>query len=286
MPYSANFDWFEPNLLIDLPRSNVRLVMDSPFMTRPPGVTHFIGIQLEPNMISGARDAFIRNHKNFDIIVTYDEEILKACPNAKFYVYGTSWIPKHVYENIDISRKKLRISSLTGWKAITEGHKFRMNLYEQQRNIPLPIDWYRSGHTPSVIPVGIPMFLPEITNNPIIESANQTGKVQLFLEYQFALVIENCKQTNWFSEKLIDCLVTKTIPIYYGCPNISKWFDTTGWIILTSDSIPEFIEKCRNLPDYETHTDVINKNYEAAKKFVNFTKNVGDAIGLSVKSSN
>ena len=275
MPYTVDFDWFEPTQLIDIPKTNVYLAVDKPFMTRPPGVDCFIGIQLEPLEIFNTREGFIQNHKNFDILVAYDQEILNKCPNSKFYVYGTSWIPKSIHENINISRKKPIISSLTGWKNFATGHNFRLKLYEHQLHIPLPVHWFRSGRE---------NLIPNINNNRIIGGDRKTGKSELFLDYQFSLIIENAKQQNWFTEKLIDCLITKTIPIYWGCPNIKEWFDTTGWVILDSDSVDEFIEKCKVLPIYENYTETINKNYETSKKFVSFTKNVGDAIGLSVKN--
>jgi hypothetical protein len=42
--------------------------------------------------------------------------------------------------------------------------------------------------------------------------------------------VESSSETEIFTERLIDCLVTKTIPIYWGCPNISDFFDTSYWI--------------------------------------------------------
>ena len=72
------------------------------------------------------------------------------------------------------------------------------------------------------------MQLPDISNNPLLP---QDNKINLFRKYQFSIVIENVAQNTWFTEKIIDCLITKTIPIYYGCPSISEYFDTTGWII-------------------------------------------------------
>jgi hypothetical protein len=55
-------------------------------------------------------------------------------------------------------------------------------------------------------------------------------KKDLF-ESKFSIIIENCKDKNYFSEKLIDCLLCKTIPIFWGCDNIGDFFDTRGFII-------------------------------------------------------
>jgi len=38
-----------------------------------------------------------------------------------------------------------------------------------------------------------------------------------------------------FTEKITDCFMTGTIPIYYGIKNIGDYFNTDGIIILTDD---------------------------------------------------
>jgi len=70
----------------------------------------------------------------------------------------------------------------------------------------------------------------------------------------------------------LDCLITKTIPIYWGCPNISEFFDTTGWIFF--DGVSDLREKVRALtPDYYSkYTDVIEKNYNTALEYADFYK--------------
>jgi hypothetical protein len=57
----------------------------------------------------------------------------------------------------------------------------------------------------------------------------------------------------------------KTIPIYWGCPNINKWFDTTGWIILETDTIEELVNNAKL--DYNKYIDIVEKNYEIAKQY-------------------
>jgi hypothetical protein len=49
-------------------------------------------------------------------------------------------------------------------------------------------------------------------------------KYEAFADYRFHVVIENCKHPHYFSEKLADCLLTGTYPIYHGCPNLSDYY--------------------------------------------------------------
>jgi hypothetical protein len=272
MPVTSNAQWFDVNLVSEyFSDENVYFNFDNIYKDRPAGITKFIGIQCEPNAISNIRDVFINDNSKYDIILAHDEEILKACPTAIPYVFGTCWILPEVYNNIDISRKLPKISTMSGWKTWTDGHLFRRTLYFNQKSIDLPITWYRSGARD---------ILPEITSNPILKSCSNS-KSELFLEYQYSLVIENNRTANYFTEKLIDCLMTKTIPIYWGCTNIEKWFDTTGWIILETTDVNELVEKCKNLPTYSDNLEIMNKNHGIARKFISLEQNIIDALGLT-----
>ena len=49
-------------------------------------------------------------------------------------------------------------------------------------------------------------------------------------DYMFSVAIENSNQ--YFSEKLLDCFLTGTIPIYYATPSDDKWLGKAyKWVI-------------------------------------------------------
>jgi hypothetical protein len=226
-----------------------------------------IYIQIEPQCIFPSEQYLIEHCHQYHTIITFNENVLEKCHNAKKYVYGTTWLS---LDDIDISKKQFKISSLSGSKRVgdSRGHVLRQVLYHYQHAFhEFPITWYRSN-------VQLP-HLTDYGNNPLL-----IHKCELFDEFQFALVIENSKQTNYFTEKIMDCLLTKTLPIYWGCPNISEYFDTTGWIILETESVEELHEKCRSLtPDYYSeHSDIIEKNYEKAKTYINLINNLNHAV--------
>tara|TARA_E500000331_G_C17236781_1_gene705192 strand:- start:1691 stop:2017 length:327 start_codon:yes stop_codon:yes gene_type:complete len=83
----------------------------------------------------------------------------------------------------------------------------------------------------------------------------------------FNIAVENSVQDNYFTEKIIDCFASKTIPIYYGCPNIGDWFDLNG--VITFDSLEELELILSNLDsrDYKDRKEYINKNFEISKNF-------------------
>lgn len=54
-------------------------------------------------------------------------------------------------------------------------------------------------------------------------------------DYCFSFAMENGTYANMFTEKITDCFMTGTIPIYYGIPNIGDFFDINGIIVLNDN---------------------------------------------------
>jgi len=189
------------------------------------------------------------NHANlFNAIIAYDEEILEKCPNAWFMPFGTAWVWDYDLN----TQKQFQVSHLTGFKEITYGHRLRKELYFRQAEIKTPIDFYISQHG----------GVPNLYGNRILGET----KTPLF-NSMFHFCVENTTQKNCFTEKIIDCLITKTIPIYYGCSNISDFFDTNGFFI--AQTADEFISIANKLTpaDYYDRMEYIQKNFFAAKPY-------------------
>ena len=228
---------------------------------RPIG--RWIYVQVEPEAIF-QREKIIRFLKA-DFIITYNSRVLAACPNAYKFIYGTTWIPR---ERWGSRAKTYNVSGLFGTKMFTStGHPFRLQMYMEQRLLTVPYTFYRSSRQHPV--------LPEITHNPFIHDS----KDELF-NSQFSIAIENSREENYFTEKLLDCLLTQTIPIYYGCPNIRDYFDTTGWILLESENIEAAMKAINALtPEwYDTHKSVIESNYVKAQEYADVYTNINRAL--------
>lgn len=48
--------------------------------------------------------------------------------------------------------------------------------------------------------------------------------------YRYSIVFENHINSHYWSEKLIDCFLSGTVPIYVGCTEISKYFPKNSFI--------------------------------------------------------
>lgn len=224
---------------------------------------------IEPNEILGSRVNVINNYKNFDLILTWDTQILSSCPNSKLFPYGTTWI-----KDYDFSiNKEYAITSLIGGKTQTPGHILRTLVLEKSKLITsIPIHLYNSINTPCT----------NFYNFKQMQS--NSWKNELFYS-QFHIAIENVTSNNWFTEKLIDCFQTKTIPIYIGCDNIGDYFDLRG--IFHLKSIDELIEVCETITPntYNNMLEYVNLNYELSMNYSNFRKRIEDELKLYIKNN-
>lgn len=93
-------------------------------------------------------------------------------------------------------------------------------------------------------------------------------------DYCFSIVMENATYPNMFTEKITDCFMTGTIPIYYGISNIGDFFDANGILILNDSfeietlSFDLYYEKIESVKknlqlslDLLTSEDYIYKNF-------------------------
>lgn len=201
----------------------------------------------EAEIISKLKKQAIENQHLFDAIITLDEEVLEKCKNAHFLPIGTCWIWNYV--GVD---KKFQISHLTGHKDTTDGHRLRKKIHYKQEKIITPKDFYISQHG------GVENFC----DNKILGE-----KKEPLFDSQFHICIENDRQNNYFTEKLIDCFVTKTIPIYWGCPNIEKFFNTDGMFV--AQSFEDIINICNNINEnsYFEKLWAVEYNYDNCKKY-------------------
>lgn len=53
-------------------------------------------------------------------------------------------------------------------------------------------------------------------------------KSEALIDYMFHIVIENASYDNYYTEKLTDCFVTCTIPVYWGWPSVAEYFNADG----------------------------------------------------------
>ena len=210
-------------------------------------------VQIEPNQIYNIKEKMIWNQSKFDLILSWDEDILEKCKNSKQFVFGTSWVdPKKLNLN-----KQNEISFLTSDKNYLPGHLLRQEIYQYLR-LNKSINDFK---------------VLNLRSPPRIQS-----KDVLFEKSKYSIAVENVKVNNFITEKLIDCFVSKTIPIYYGCPNVGNFFNSDG--ILHFDTLDELKKLLHGLtPEfYEQNQKCVEENYQKSLEYVDFHERIKKEI--------
>jgi hypothetical protein len=209
-------------------------------------------------------DYISKNNNKFDLVLTFDKKLLDRGENFKLNLYGTCWLHDSY---INVWSKNKLCSIVTSNKSLTSGHNFRniITSYIDRNNINIDIYGGNYNNLPYITTKG---FTPEHSGRHITN-----GKINALKDYMFSISIENTKKDLYFTEKLIDCFLTGTIPIYYGCPSIYKFFNSNGIIIF--DSLEDLIAILPSLSIelYNNMKPYIEENYKIAQQYKSFVIN-------------
>jgi hypothetical protein len=163
-----------------------------------------IAFMVEPVSINpGAYEWIKANYMGFKYVLSHDIEFNKQIPNALYYPFGGCLIMPS--DRIMHPKSKF-ISIIASEKRQTEGHRLRHEIIEKYSG-KYDIDVFGRGYN------------------------KVEYKLEALKDYCYSIVIENEFSKGWFTEKLIDCLVTGTIPIYAGAPDIYNYFSGTKGFI-------------------------------------------------------
>jgi hypothetical protein len=200
---------------------------------------HKVAWLIEPIDIGGQNYEFVKNNLHtFDRVLTHEKSLLDLGGKYQYVPFGCCWIKP---EDQKVYDKSKNISIIASGKKQTIGHRLRHDVVNRYRN---KIDVLGRGWKP------IPY------------------KLQGLKDYRFSVVIENCKRDYWFTEKLIDCFTTGTIPIYWGCPSIGDFFDTNGIIIFNDvDELGSILDTLDE-EKYQSMIESVKYNYETSMKYL------------------
>ena len=223
----------------------------------------------EPNEFFGFHDWVIQNSNLFSLILTWNENILNNCSNSYLFTCNYQQDSIEYYNTFKNKNKIFEVSFLSGIKTISNGHKLRNRIYTLKNQINIPKKWFHTledfDHNTGVRP-GYGDYTKDLSHIPLyLKSSPQVyGKRICFDNAMFHVCVENVKYNNWYTEKIGEAFCTKTVPIYWGCPNIGEYYDERG--IITFETEEELIHIIDNLtPEkYYEMKSYIDYNYEVA----------------------
>jgi hypothetical protein len=156
--------------------------------------------------------------------------------------------------------KQLKVFFVCGIKNQIKGHHLRHKIYKIEDQIVIPHNW--------------------------IFSCNIEDKNKNFNDSMFHVAVENTQQNNLFTEKIIDAFLTRTVPIYWGCPNIGEFFDENGIIKFNSEE--ELLDIINSLTeeDYFKRKNSIEYNYNKALHLSMYFERLTQILEEIVKLNN
>lgn len=202
-----------------------------------------IATEAEPIRISEADLA--AHWGRFDLIISHDKRHL-LYPNVRLLTVWDTWV------NEIPNTKEFGVSSMIsvgGGPSNMTGYQLRDHLYQKRTEFTIPNRFFISKRLPNWERFGLPI-LPDDKKDTMFSS-------------MFHIAIENHVEPDYFTEKLLDCFNTLTVPIYWGCLNTQvHGLDERAFIRF--ETISECIDICNKLTvdDYTHRLDYLIANRE------------------------
>lgn len=130
--------------------------------------------------------------------------------------------------------KKNKIVWVTSNQRSSKGHNVRMDFLDRIKELPF-LELYGKGI------------------NPIAD------KWEVLHNSKYAIAYENFQNDHYWTEKIIDCHLSYTMPIYFGCNSIENFFSKNSFIQLDPNDkhIDLFLKEIVHSKKWEQNVDAI-----------------------------
>ncbi len=200
----------------------------------------------EPYM-KGHTDWLVERLEPYSRVLTHH-----PLPDQPKFTVSHPAIPWHVNKTFDelsaleMPRKPKALSWVVGNARDLPGHRKRLALLEYiQQNGSLKIDLF--------------------------------GRAVQFIEdkwdglapYKYSLAIENSSSPDYWTEKIADCFLSWSVPIYYGCTNLEDYFPPASFIRIDIGSPEKAFESVKTAIDRDNWEKRLPALTEARNRVLN-----------------
>lgn len=187
--------------------------------------------------------------KEFNKIFTFSEQILNQYENAAFLPASGLWYGTDInggeWDEKLYEQKEKNISVVASNKQHSSYHKLRVQIAKDAMELGMA-DGYGA-------------FCGNRINK----------KADALTPYRYSIVVENDVNAYYFTEKILDCFASMTIPIYVGATKINQFFNDEGIIVLKKEQyqdIGSVLKECTK-ENYENRLDAIKDNWNRVKEY-------------------
>ena len=194
-----------------------------------------------------------RNLQSFDLILTHDDDLIAAA-NAHTPgkgIFGNGAVPSldpSLFLGVsaqefgaELNGKTDLVSIIVSSKTSTSGHRLRHEALRVLQGTQLHA--YGSS----------------------VEGLRKLqDKQDAIRPYMFHIVIENTPRECYFTEKLLDSIVMRAVPIYWGCARIGDIFDTGGILAFETSWELAAVVAALSRDLYQELMPAVERNFELA----------------------
>lgn len=179
--------------------------------------------------------------RRFACILTCNPDLLRRIPNSGFLALGTSWVKN--WQTLDLTKTE-HMSLIASNKRDQVGHRLRHDVAA----------WAQDAQ-PDVTLMGRAF-------RPFDE------KSEGLAPFRYSVIIENVREPSYFTEKLIDAMLCKTVPIYWGAPDIGSYFNADGLIQCSDLEALRSAISDASEADYATRLEALAENQARAADYI------------------
>ena len=188
--------------------------------------------------------------KEFDLLFTHSSSLLEKYDNAVFIpgggVYCGTLLHGGTLHSEQFKSKTKNISLVSSHKTFCELHKFRLDLARYYKKSSL-VDTFGTF------------------------DGGQYIKISDSLEkYRYSFAVENDITSYRFTEKILNCFASMTVPIYIGAAEIGKFFNPDGIIQIPKLEFTEadkIVKMCCE-KDYHSRLTAIIDNFNRVQNYL------------------
>ena len=203
-----------------------------------------------------------------------------ACNVGTYYISNSEGLPQNFIEsntfvcpsefgkseNENYSHSH-KMSMILSTKTFMPGHLMRHRILKEILKTGLDIHFFGNG-------------VDKIYKDERVKQFDWVNFNIPYENYKYQIVIENILDNNWTSEKLTNCIIKETIPIYYGSKKTVKQFYPQGEIVLLDNDLQSNVVKITDIYNKEQDFKDITSN---AKKILYTENNFLEFVFLKFK---
>ncbi len=223
------------------------------------------GTRAQISLVQGEPSEFCRKHltllrvtwRRFHRILTFNEDLLSRIPNGIFFPLGRTWVPD--WRNLSIQKTRMT-SLIASAKRKSSGHQLRHEVARWADGSRRDVDVIGRGYKPFA------------------------AKSEGLAPYRFSVVVENVREPNYFSEKLLDAVLCDTVPIYWGCPNLEQFMDPEAIIQCASEADLRRAIEHASVAEYERLLPALKALKPVIATYADLEQRAAEAIRTSISA--